>query len=302
MSMACLYAIEAYGPDADLLPRIVDEAFDEVDRIDRLMSHYKADSGVSRLNRDAARGPVAVEAELFDFIAGAMRYNRESGGAFDITVGPLMKAWGFFRGEGHLPSEDALVAARRRVGGAHVTLNAAARTIAFDEPGVEIDLGGIAKGYAVDRVAGLFRERKIAAALISAGGSSTYGLGAPPGRQGWDVTIQDPVDHRKHAVTVQLKDGALSVAGSSEKSFEAGGTTYSHIMDPRTGKPVQGVLGVAVLAASATAGDALDNAFFVLGPDGSRPYLRRLPGTEAMFFLPAAPREWTLVRRRGGTN
>ena len=96
--------------------------------------------------------------------------------------------------------------------------------------------------------------------------------------------------------------GALSVAGSSEKSFDAGGTTYSHIMDPRTGKPVQGVLGVAVLAASATAGDALDNAFFVLGPEGSRPYLRRLPGTEAMFFLPAAPPEWTLVRRRGGTN
>ena len=104
MSMACLYAIEAYGPDADLLPRIMDEAFDEVDRIDRLMSHYKADSGVSRLNREAARGPVAVDAELFDFITDAMRYSHESGGAFDITVGPLMKAWGFFRGEGRVPS------------------------------------------------------------------------------------------------------------------------------------------------------------------------------------------------------
>ena len=231
-----------------------------------------------------------------------MRYNHESRGAFDITVGPLMKAWGFFRGEGHLPSEDDLAAARRLVGGVHVTLNPTARTIAFDGPGVEIDLGGIAKGYAVDRVAEILRTRKIAAALVSAGGSSVYGLGAPPGRPAWDVAIQDPVDSRKTALTVHLRDSALSVAGSSEKSFEAGGTTYSHIMDPRTGRPVQGVLAVAVLAATATAGDALDNAFFVLGPEGSRAYLQRLSGTEAMFFLPAAPREWTLVRRRGGTN
>ena len=204
----------------------MDEAFDEVDRIDRLMSHYKADSGVSRLNREASRGPVAVDAELFDFISEAMRYNDESGGAFDITVGPLMKAWGFFRGEGRVPSGDELAAARRLVGGAHVMLNPTARTIAFDEPGVEIDLGGIAKGYAVDRVAGILRARKIAAALISAGGSSIYGLGAPPGRREWDVMIQDPVDPRKTALTVHLRDSALSVAGSSEKSFEAGGTTY----------------------------------------------------------------------------
>src|SRR5438034_148742 len=193
MSMACVYAIEAYGPDANALPRIVDEAFDEVDRIDRLMSHYKADSPLSRVNREAARRPVA-------------------------------------------------------------------------------------------------------AALISAGGSTIYGLGAPPGRDGWDVTIQDPIDARKTALSVNLRDRALSVAGSSEKFFEAAGVRYSHIMDPRTGRPVQGVLSVAVLANSGTAGDALDDAFFVLGPERSRAYLNRLPGTEAMFFLPDASRGWTMVR------
>ena len=238
--MACVYAIDAYGPDAAALPRILDEAFDEVDRIDRLMSHYKADSPLSRINREAGRHPVAVEPELFDFIAEAMRYNRESGGAFDITVGPLMKAWGFFRGEGRIPSDDELAAARRHVGGAHVVVNRADKTIAFDEPGVELDLGGIAKGYAVDRVVGLLRERQIAAALVSAGGSTIYGLGAPPGRKGWDVVLQDPVDSRKTALTVTLKDRAVSVAGRSEKSFESGGVRYSHIMDPRTGRPVPG--------------------------------------------------------------
>jgi len=300
--MACLYAIEAHGSDADGLPGIVDEAFDEVDRIDRLMSHYKADSPLSRLNRDAARGPVTVEAELFDFIAEALRYNRDSGGAFDVTVGPLMKAWGFFRGEGRVPSEDELRVARGHVDGAHVKLNPIARTIAFDHAGVELDLGGIAKGYAVDRVASFLKGRGITAALISAGGSSIYGLGAPPGREGWDVEVQDPVDPRRAALMVRLRDRALSVAGSSEKSFEAGGVTYSHIMDPRSGRPVQGVLTVAVLTDSATTGDALDDAFFVLGPEGSRAYLRRLPGTEAMFFLPAATKDWTLVRHRGGSH
>jgi thiamine biosynthesis lipoprotein len=298
LSMACVYAIDAYGPDAAALPRIVEEAFDEVDRIDRLMSHYKAESPLSRLNREAATHPVAVEPELFDFIAEAMRYHRESGGAFDITVGPLMKAWGFFRGEGRMPSDEELAAARRHVGGAHVVLNPLDRTIAFDEAGVDLDLGGIAKGYAVDRVVSLLKERKVAAALVSSGGSTIYGLGAPPGRGGWDVTVQDPIDSRKTAMTVTLKDRAVSVAGSSEKSFESGGVRYSHIMDPRTGRPVQGVLSVAVLADTGTAGDALDDALFVMGVERARAYVQRLHATEAFFFLPDSTRAWTLVTVR----
>jgi len=296
--MACEYAIEAYSEDANSLPGIVDAAFDEVDRIDRLMSHYQAESPLSRINREAGQHPVAVEPELFDFIVEAMRYQRDSDGAFDITVGPLMKAWGFFRGEGHLPSDDELGAARRHVGAAHVTLNLESKTITFDAAGVELDLGGIAKGYAVDQVAGLLRQRHVAAALISAGGSTIYGLGAPPGDDAWDVKLQDPIDSRNTAFAIKLKDRALSVAGSSEKAFEAGGVRYSHIMDPRTGRPAQGVLSVAVLASSGTAGDALDDAFFVLGPERSRGYLTRLHDTEAIFFLPDAHGGWNVVRER----
>jgi thiamine biosynthesis lipoprotein len=262
------------------------------------MSHYKPDSPLSRINREAAHHPVAVEPELFDFIVEAMRYQRDSDGAFDITVGPLMKAWGFFRGEGHLPSDQMLATARRRVGAAHVMLNLQSKTIAFDATGVELDLGGIAKGYAVDRVAELLTRRHVAAALISAGGSTIYGLGAPPGAGGWQVKLQDPIDPRKIAFAVELKDRALSVAGTSEKAFEAGGVRYSHIMDPRTGRPAQGVLSVAVLASSGTAGDALDDAFFVLGPERSRGYLTRLHDTEAIFFLPDAHGGWNVVRER----
>jgi thiamine biosynthesis lipoprotein len=294
--MACVYAIEAYGLDSASLPRILDEAFDEVDRIDRLMSHYKSDSVLSRINREAALHPVRVETELFDFIDEAMRYNRDSSGAFDITVGPLMKAWGFFRGDGAIPTPEALAAARESVGARHVILNRASRTISFDREGVELDLGGIAKGYAVDRVVALLRERHVSAALVSAGGSTIYGLGVPPGGASWKVAVQDPIDASRTAFEVGLKDRAVSIAGTSEKSFEVDGIRYSHIMDPRTGMPVQGLLSVAVLTGSGTAGDALDDALFVLGPEHSRAYMRKFPGTEAIFFVPAAAGSWKLVR------
>jgi thiamine biosynthesis lipoprotein len=298
MSMACAYAIDAYGLDAETLPRVLEDALDEVDRIDRLMSHYKADSPLSRLNREAAQAPVQVDQELFDFIVDSMRYYRDSHGAFDITVGPLMKAWGFFNGEGRVPTAGDLEEARRHVGGNHVILNAADRTIRFDQPGVELDLGGIAKGYAVDRVVRLLKDRGVRAALVSAGGSTTYGLGTPPGSEGWEVTIQDPVNPQNNALTVLLNDRALSVSGSYGKWFESGGVRYSHIMDPRSGMPVQGMLSVAVMTATGTAGDALDDAFFVLGPEGSRPYLNEVPGTEVYYFVAHPTQPWRLIHAR----
>jgi len=299
MSMGCAYAIVAYGRDAGALSGIVEAAFDEVDRIDRLMSHYKPESALSRLNREAAGGPVAVDPELFGLIAESLRYSRESDGAFDVTVGPLMKAWGFFRGGGRVPGPDELAELRGRVGYAHVILDPAQRTIRFDRPGVELDLGGIAKGYAVDRAVERLRNRQVPAALVSAGGSTVFGLGAPPGHAAWEVGVQDPADPDRVALTVRLKDRALSVSGSYEKSFEKDGVRYSHIMDPRAGRPVQGVLSVAVLTDTGTAGDALDDAFFVLGAARTRAYLRRLPATEAFFFLPSARTRWTLVRLHG---
>jgi thiamine biosynthesis lipoprotein len=295
MSMGCAYAIVAYGEDAAALPRVLEAALDEVDRLDRLMSHYKPESGLSRLNREAASRPVAVDPELFGLIAASLRYSRDSGGAFDITVGPLMKAWGFFRGGGRVPSDAELCEVRGRVGYQHVVLNATERTVRFDRPGVELDLGGIAKGYAVDRVVDLLRRERVKAALVSAGGSTIVAVGAPPGRGGWDVEIQDPVSPSAAAFTVSLKDRCLSVAGSSEKSFARDGVTYSHVMDPRAGRPVQGVSSVAVLAGNGTAGDALDDAFFVQGVAGSRRYLRRLTDTEAFFLLPDPRTGWRMV-------
>jgi FAD:protein FMN transferase len=294
VSMACAYTIVAYGPDEKRLPVAVNAAFDEIDRIDRLMSNYKPESPLSRLNREAADGPIAAEPELYDFLNESLRYARESDGAFDITVGPLMKAWGFFRGEGRMPSDRELTEARRAVGYRHVSLDPIARTIHFDVKGVELDLGGIAKGYAVDRAVAVLKAHGVESALVNGCGSTIYGLGAPPDATAWSMNLRDPMDQRKTAMTVRLKNQALSVSGSYEKFFELRGVRYSHIMDPRTGKPVQGVLSVAVVTDSGTAGDALDNVFYVQGVAWSEKRLEQIPGAGVVFFLPRAKR-WKAV-------
>src|SRR5262245_14834747 len=296
VSMGCVYTIVVYGRDPARLREAAAAALDEVDRIDRLMSHYKNDSELSRVNREAAKAPVKVDPELFDFIAECLRYSRESEGAFDITVGPLMKAWGFFRGEGRMPSEAELAEARSRVGYRRVILNQKEGTVFFDRAGVELDLGGIAKGYAVDRAVAVLKRYGVASALLSAGGSTIYALGAPPGKPAWEIEVQDPVERDKIATRVRLKDRALSVSGSYEKFFELNGARYSHVMDPRTGRPVQGVLSVAVVTDDGVSGDALDNVFYVLGAERGRASLNKFSASEVIFFLPDSRKKWKMVR------
>ena len=298
-TMGCTGTVRACGPDAGALPAVVGAALDELGRIDRLLSHYRRDSPLSRLNREAAAGPVAVEPELVDLLSECLRWSRESDGAFDVTVGPLMKAWGFFRDDGRVPGEDELARTLDVVGYRHVVLDPEVGTVRFDRPGVELDLGGIGKGYAVDRAVEVLRRRGVASALVNLGGSSVYGLGSPPGHEAWGIGIADPTAPGKTARKVKLRDRALSVSGGYERFFEKDGVTYAHIMDPRTGRPVQGILSIVVLTGSATDGDALDDVLFVQGPEASRASLSRFGGAEAFFFLPRARKKWRLVRILG---
>ena len=297
-SMACTYTVVVYGPARDQLPLITTAALDEVDRIDDLMSNYKAESPLSKINRQADKAPVAVEPELFRFLQRCVRYSRESDGAFDITVGPLMKAWGFFRGEGRIPWSFELWYVMRKVGYQHLLLNEEHRSVQFERSGMELDLGGIAKGYAVDRVVELLKENKIERAFVSAGGSTLYGLGTPPDMPGWEVKLQDPIhphDRTKSAATVMLKNRSLSVSGNYEKFFNVRGKTYSHIMDPRTGHPVENMLSVAVLSQTGTDGDALDNMFYVQGLEKGKALLPLYPGIEVFFFLPDGDKAWKMT-------
>src|SRR5947209_3768925 len=248
-AMGSTYTIELYGTDRVKMEAAVDAAFDEVRRLDDLLSNYKPDSEWSLVNRNAAAGPVRISSELFDLLAACQEYSRLSEGAFDISVGPLMKVWGFYKGSGHLPHRAEVQAAMTRVGYRHVLLDRPARTVRFDRQGVELDPGGIGKGYAVDRMVDVLKQNGFQTALVAGSGSSIYGMGAPPSDpRGWRIEIKNPWDTRKTAADVFLKDMSMSTSGSYEKFFKAEGRIYAHIMDPRTGFPAQGSVSVSVVA------------------------------------------------------
>src|SRR5512143_2420847 len=215
-----------------------------------------------------------------------MRYSEETGGAFDITVGPRLKAWVFFRGQGRVPSDAELAKVMRGIGYRHVVLKQARREIRFDRQGMELDLGAIAKGYALDRAAEILRAQGVTSALISSGSSSIYALGAPPDEPGWKVSIRDPFDAKKAADSVRIKNFSLAVSGGYEKFFKLHGKVYSHIFDPKTGRPVEKMLSTAVLAPLGETSDALSTSFYVMGPERSRAYLNRRPDLAVIFYLP----------------
>src|SRR6266850_7794513 len=265
-AMGATFSVVLYGSDRSQMEKAADAAFDEVHRLDRLLSNYKQGSEWSEVNRTAGVRPVKLSAELFRLLSDCLKYSRESDGAFDITVGPLMKVWGFYKGEGALPRPADVTDALTRVGHRHVRLDAAAQTIQFDRAGMELDPGGIGKGYAVDRMVEVLRRSGVHVALVSAAGSSIYGLGAPPDEPtGWRITIRDPNDSNKSAAEVFLRDMSLSTSGSYEKFFWADGRTYAHIMDPRTGYPASGAASVSVIAPRTIDSEAWAKPFFING-------------------------------------
>jgi thiamine biosynthesis lipoprotein len=265
-AMGTSFSLILYGQDRARLENAAAAAFAEAHRLDRILSNYRPDSEWSAMNRSAAARPVRISSELFHLLAECARYSRESEGAFDLTVGPLMRVWGFYRDEGSLPSPAKVTEALQVVSYRHVHLDAEASTVRFDREGVELDPGGIGKGYAVDRMVKVLRAQGVGAALVSAGGSSIYGMGAPPeSPEGWRVPIRAPGNPHRVAAEVALKDMSLSTSGSYEKFFRANGRIYSHIMDPRTGFPAQGTSAVSVLAPKTIDSEAWTKPYFING-------------------------------------
>lgn len=286
--MGSMFSVTVIGTETARLEAAADAALAEAHRLDRLLSNYQPESEWSAVNRSAATRPIVVSPELFALLEDCLRYSADSEGTFDITVGPLMKTWGFYKGEGALPAPAALVATRGLVGAGHVRLDRAARTVSFDRAGVELDPGGIGKGYAVDRMTAIVRTHGVERAFISAAGSSIYGLGAPPDEpRGWPVTIRAPHDRETIAADVFLKDMAMSTSGSYEKFFWADGRVYSHIIDPRSGFPAQGTASVSVVAPRAIDTEAWTKPYFIHGRAWTR---RRKPaGTRVFFCTDSAP-------------
>jgi FAD:protein FMN transferase len=265
-AMGTTFTIEMYGADRTSMDSAANDAFAEVHRLDLLLSNYIPNSELSILNQRAAEAPVKISSELFDLLKVCMDYSRQSEGTFDITVGPLMKVWGFYKDSGHLASPDRVRSAMQDVGWRNVSLDPATLSVRFRTRGVNLDLGGVGKGYAVDRMVQILKRDGIRSALVSAGGSSIYGIGAPPDDpNGWSIRIRDPRNEENTAGHVDLKDASISTSGGYEKFFWADGKLYSHIMDPRTGFPAEGMLSVSIVAPQTLDSEIWAKPYYILG-------------------------------------
>lgn len=256
----------------------IDLVMQEMRRIDALMSPFKPGSELSRINRDAAAGPVRVNPELFGLIRRSIDFSRQTDGAFDITFASAGYLYDYRKKQ--QPDRQQLQQALPAINYRHLRLDEAGQTVSFARKGVRIDLGGIAKGYAVERAIGLLRQQGIHNALVSAGGDSRI-LGDRRGRP-WKVGIRDPRHKGRVVALLPLTDTAISTSGDYERFFMADGKRIHHILSPGTGRPATGVQSVTVIGPDATQTDALSTGVFVLGRERGLALVERLPGIDAV--------------------
>ncbi len=256
--------VRAYNGDEGPRAVAINEAFAAIAEVDRLMSNYRNDSELSMLNARGAVGPVQISDPLYSVIAAAQQVSDRSGGAFDITVGPLVKAWGFHDKVPHLPPDSELQAIRPLIDYRNLLMDQAGHTVRFARAGVEIDLGGIAKGFAVELAANVLKKYGLAG-FVDAGGNQ-YMLGLPPGKASWTVGVRDPDRADGLIGTLESPPGSVSTSAAYASFLTVEGKRYGHIMDPHTLRPTDACLSVTVISPDGTLADAVSTAAFVLGP------------------------------------
>ena len=240
------------------------EALDEVDRLEAQLTVFRDTSEVSNVIATASNRPVEVSQSLFDLLKLCKRLYEETQGSFDITSGPLSRCWGFLKRSGSLPASGEIVKALSLVGSDKLILNERQRTVCFSVPDVEINLGSIGKGYALD-FAGELIANSVRTALLNAGASSMRAIGDGDRGEGWIVGLRHPRSKFRRLGVLRLRNCALSTSGNEEQFFEHAGRRFSHIIDPRTGWPAEHVTSVSVVASTGALSDALATAFFVGG-------------------------------------
>lgn len=263
---------------------VVFEVFRDVDR---QFSTYKPESEISRLNATAADAPVACSPRMWELLQASRAAYRESGGSFDVTAGPLMKMWGFYRKRQALPGDAEIATNRALVGLDQVTFDDAAHTVRFAKAGMNLDFGGIAKGYALDLAGEALAARGIHCALIDLGGNLLCMPEPPPGRSTYSIGIRHPRQGGENGAVafIQLPGGrAVSTSGDYERFVEIDGKRYSHIMDPRTGSPVRGMAAVTVVTPSGIASDYLSTTIYVNHAAGIDAIQAAHPDTEVLVI------------------
>lgn len=264
----------------------------EMHRIDRLMSPHKPDSELSRVNREAGRSAVPIGEEMAGLIARALHFSALTEGAFDISYAAVGRLYDYRKRI--RPTAAALEAARAAVGWQQIELDMDARRLRFGKPGMCINLGGIAKGHAIDNAAAILQRRGIRHAYVSAGGDSRV-IGDRPDEMGgrpWSVAIRHPRREAAAAV-LPLEDVSISTSGDYERFFDDGAERVHHLIDPATGLSPRGVHSVTVLADDGVTSEALSKALFVLGPERGLALLARCPGTDAVLVDAEGRLHWS---------
>jgi thiamine biosynthesis lipoprotein len=285
--MATRFELVLHGENAASLRAAGEEALAEVERIENQLSLYRPGSEIAQVNARAANEAVLVSPEVFSLLQHASKLSDETGGAFDITIAPLVRCWGFMGANGRMPAPEEIAEAREKVGMRHVQLDAASRTVRFARDGVMLDLGAIGKGYAVERGAEFLREAGVTSALFHGGTSTVYAIGHPPEADAWKVAFETPPTRAAvlfHKLPdMRLRDEAMSVSAIWGRSFQSGEKVFGHVIDPRTGQPVETALLAAVVLPSATETDALSTALLTVDAAGHEAIRSLRPGMRSML-------------------
>ena len=278
--MGTIFEIAAYDQSSEHASRAIEKAFQEIVRLDDLLSNYKPDSALSSLNRSAHFHAEQVPSDLYRVIDQSVQFSRLSDGKFDISIAPLVNLWkAALRGDG-TPSRAQQDEVRSCVGYQKIELLPPDR-ISFRSPCLQVDLGAIGKGYAVDRAAEVLRALGIRNALINAGGSTIFALGSPPEQTGWLVHLRDPSN--KIDPQVMLKDGSVSTSEQTAPSL-LGNDSAGHIIDPDTGMPLKTVFAVSAVSKTASASDALSTTLLLLGPERGKVLIKSMADVSAIWI------------------
>ncbi len=268
-AMACEFTVYLPPNLGEPLP-LGEAALDEIDRLEEILTVYRETSMMTRVNRHAHESPVVVDYLLYELLERCRHLTQITDGTFDAAIGTLIKAWGFFKGPKRIPPDDELQRFLQASGIGHVILDEKARSVRYDSPDIEINLGSIGKGFAIDRALKLLREEcGVSDALMQGGTSSLAAMGhAPEDPRGWLVGLQDPEDPARRLATLLLSDRAMGTSGDAQQFFEIDGRRYGHVLDPRTGRPAQSDLASATaITRDGASADALATALYVMGLD-----------------------------------
>ena len=287
MIMGTFAEVSVYSNDEKTAGKAIEEALDEMERMDRIISNYKNDSVLSQLNKKAVKSPVPCHKELLDVIVQSQYYSELSSGAFDVTISPIVALWGFFHEKGHIPPNKEIERLLPAVSYKNVLINKSddpkkPSTVFFNNTQTQIDLGAIGKGYAVDKALETIKKSGINNACINLGGN-IYVLGTPTNKNAWKIGIQHPRDKNEILGYLELEDEATATSGDYERFFKFNGKRYSHIIDPRTGRPVNGTIAVTIVAPTGTEVDALSTSVFVLGHEKGLELVKKIPNASAMI-------------------